>query len=87
MLEFIAMGPGRKTGFFYAGYIRPNAPGTFVPLVDCNTLEQAETAAAELHRQAIEREQKYSENTKLFNARLNGDVRTVRGFYNDGDME
>lgn len=54
MLDFIAIGPGPRTGAYFAGYFRPGTR-TFVPLIDCLTREQAEAAAADLKQQAVAR--------------------------------
>jgi hypothetical protein len=76
-LDFIAIGPGRRTGAYYAGYIR-HGTRTFVPLVDCVTAESAQEAAAQLTRDAIERDRLVAIQTQRFIA-----CNVVRGFYDD----
>jgi hypothetical protein len=73
MLDFIAIGPGPRTGIRYAGYFRPGTR-TFVPLVDCLTREQADAAAADLRQQAVARA---LASTTEFKRGV------VRGFYDD----
>ena len=78
MLEFTVIGPGRKSGNYYAGYHRPAHPGQFVPLADCNTHEQACEAAAALHREAQARERATFEQQANVGQRF-----PIRGFYDD----
>ena len=77
MLDFIAIGPCRKTGMYYAGYIRPRTR-TFVPLVDCLTPEQASSAVDELKREAVMRDRAAGVAAAVFVPR-----NIVRGFYED----
>jgi len=77
MLDFIAIGPGRVTGMYYAGYVRPGTR-TFVPLVDCLTPEQAASARDELKKEAAERERTAGTAAAVFVPR-----NIVRGFYDD----
>ena len=73
MLDFIAIGPGPRTGICYAGYFRPGTR-TFVPLADCLTREQAEAAAADLQREAVARAVATTSDFKRG---------VVHGFYDD----
>jgi hypothetical protein len=77
VLDFIAIGPGHKKGGYYAGYVRPGTR-IFVPLVDCDTKAQAESAADELQREAAMRERAAEIATARFVPR-----NVVRGFYDD----